>query len=296
MNWDDLRFALAVADSGSLTAAAEALEVNASTVLRRISALEKAVGVRLFVRGRAGYQLTEEGAGLVTALRPVQQRLAGIERGFGEDGAGTELRVQLAAPAAFAGYFLAPRLRQLRIEQPALLVELSTIRGLPPTALSNLDAALCYGAPVQGDMLTRKLSEIGYGLYGAAELLARRGRGPLDIARLPLIGFAHDEPASGPAEWMNGHCSAGSDVVFRSNDASCRLAAVQSAMGFACLPCFMADQLPGLTRIAGPDAVGHQELWLVTHWQAREVARIRLLVDSVVTLVQSRRERLRGIN
>ncbi len=294
MNWDDLRFALAVADSGSLTAAADALGVNASTVLRRIAALEKAVGVRLFARGRAGYHLTEEGAGLVAALRPVQQRLAGIERGFGNDGAGSEARVQLAAPAAFASYFLAPRLRQLQIEQPGLVVELSTTRGVPPTALSNLDAALCYGVPAQGDMLTRKLSEIGYGLYGAAELLARRGRTASDIAKLPLIGFAHDEPASGPAEWMANQCAAGGNVVFRSSDPSCRLAAVQSALGFACLPCFMADQLPGLTRVAGPDAVGHQELWLVTHRQAREVARIRLLVDSVVALVRSRRERLRA--
>lgn len=297
MNWDDLRFALAVADAGSLSAAAEAMGVNASTVLRRIAALEKAVGSRLFERGRAGYRLTPEGAELVSALRPVQQRIGSIERGFQHQAEGTEAIVRMAAPAGLSVAFLASRIMHLRAEQPGIVVQLSTNRGLPPAALGPLDIALCYGRPVQGDMVTRKLADVGYGLYGPPEQLPRgdRANAEPDISRLPLLGFGDDEVPSGPVDWL-AQAGADSNIIFRSGDAGCRLTAAQSGMGFAVLPCFMADEVPGLTRLAGPDSVGFVDLWLVTHRQARDVSRISVLVDFLVRLTRSRRERLAGLS
>ncbi len=295
MNWDDLRYLLAVSELGSLSAAADALGVNASTVLRRIAALEKSVGVRLFERDRTGYRVTQEGGALVAALQPVQERIAGIARRFVAGEEGGESIVQMAAPAALSNTLIVPRLTGFRAEHPGLSLHIQTTHGVAPVKLGMLDLALCYGRPVAGDMMIRKLADVGYGLYASPELLARHGpANPDNLAGVPLVGFSVRDGLLPPMAWLE-KAAAGAQTVLRSDDANCRFSAVLSGVGMAVLPCFMADQVAGVSRLAGPAAVGRVELWLVTHKEARHVSRLRALTDFLVKLTRDRRMRLAGI-
>lgn len=296
MDWDDLRYALAVAELGSLTAAAEMLGVNASTVLRRIAALELAVGVRLFERDRSGYRVTQEGRDLIAALHPVQERIAAISRSFVVDDQGLEAVVRMSAPAALSGTLLIPRLGQFRKSQGGLSVHIETTQGAAPAKLGSMDLSLSYGMPVAGDMIVRKLADVGYGLYVAPELLARH-RGPVSpadhLSRLPLIAFTAQAPLWAPVQWLAS--SAGdAKIVLRTDDANCRFSAAISGVGAAVLPCFLADQVPGISRLYGPETVGRVELWLATHNQARHTSRLRSLLDFLVQLTRDRRQRLSG--
>lgn len=297
MNWDDLRYALAVADAGSLSAAAAKMGVNASTVLRRIAALEHAAGVRLFDRDQTGYQLTREGAGLIAALGPIQDRIEGIVRGFAPDAPGNEAVVRMAAPSALAHAFIAPRLHQFRALHPQLSIQISVTDGAAPEKLGTVDLALIYGRPAHGDMLIRKLAQVGYGLYGVPELLARHrvARPELNLAGLPVIGFAEDDLSPGPAEWLASAGRQGLSVL-RSSNASCRFAAALSGLGFAALPCFLAADVTGLTRVCGPEIAGSVELWLASHKQVRHMSRLQAVADFLVELARDRRERLAGLS
>ncbi len=294
MNWDDLRYALAVSEHGSLSAAADMLGVNASTVLRRIAALERSVGARLFERDRTGYRVTQEGGVLMAALLPVQERIAGISRSFVPEGEGAESVVRMSAPAALSSALIAPRLSQFRASHPGLTVHLQTTNGGVPGKLGMLDLALSYGRPISGDMVVRKLGEVGYGLYASPELLSRyRGAKRFVLDGMPLIGFAEPDLLLAPVEWLQ---KAGSDAqtVLRTDDANSRFSSVVSGVGVAVLPCFLADQAPGVTRIYGPETVGRVELWQATHKESRHVSRMRVLVDFVVKLTRDRRQRLAG--
>ncbi len=294
MNWDDLRYALAVSELGSLSAAADSLEVNPSTVLRRIAALEKSVGVRLFERDRTGYRVTQEGGALMASLRPIQERIAGIARSFVPEDESGESIIRMSAPGALSSALIAPRLGQFRASYPGLSVEIQTTHGAVPVKLGMLDLALSYGRPVSGDMVVRKLADIGYGLYASPELLSRyRSAKQNVLAGMPLVGFAEINPLSAPVEWLE-KAGGDSQTVLRTDDENCRFSSVISGVGLAVLPCFLADQAPGITRIYGPDTVGRAELWLASHREARHVSRMRVLVDFLVKLTRERRQRLAG--
>ena len=294
MNWDDLRYALSVAELGSLSAAAVTLGVNASTVLRRIAALEKSVGVRLFERDRTGYRVTQEGSALIASLRPVQDRIAGITRGFASEDEGGESVVRMAAPAALSSALIVPRLGQFRAGNPGLGIQIQSTSGAAPDKLGMLDLALSYGRPVAGDMVIRKLADVGYGLYAIPEVLSRYRSSPDTIPNdIPLVGFASFDRLLAPVVWLERYRNA-ANMVFRSDDANCRFSAMISGVGQAILPSFLADQVPGVTRIHGPDTVGSIELWLATHKETRHVARMRMLVDFLVKLTRDRRQRLAG--
>lgn len=298
MDWDDLRYALAVADLGSLSAAADNMGVNASTVLRRIASLEGALGVRLFERDRTGYRLTQEGGELITSLRPVQERIAAISRGFTPEDDSIEAIVRMSAPAALASTLIIPRLGQFHSEQGGLSVHVLTTDGAPPGKLGLLDLSLSYGRPVEGDLLVRKLADIGYGLYATPELLARhRGKATLDdhLSRLPLVGFGPQAPLTAPVQWLLSNAT-NPKTVLRSDDAQSRFSAVISGVGMAILPCFLADGAPGVSRLCGPETVGQVELWLATHRETRHVSRLRYLVDFLAQLTRNRRQRLSGKN
>ncbi len=294
MNWDDLRYALAVSELGSLSAAADSLGVNASTVLRRIAALEKSVGTRLFERDRTGYRVTQEGSALVASLRPVQDRIAGISKSFVSEDHGAESVLRISAPAALSSALIAPRLGQFRASYPGLTVDIQTTHGAPPDKLGMLDLALSYGRPVSGDMVVRKLADIGYGLYASTELLSRHPKArQKQLSGVPLIGFAGTNLQLTPVIWLD-NAAFKSQTVLRTEDANCRFSSVISGVGMAILPNFLADQVSGVTRIYGPETVGRVELWLATHKETRHVSRMRVLVDFLVKLTRDRRLRLAG--
>ena len=79
LNWDDLRFVLAVADTGSVNAAAKVLGVNHATVLRRIASFEESCGGPVFERDRSGYRLRPNRAPVIEAARLAAQHVKSAE-------------------------------------------------------------------------------------------------------------------------------------------------------------------------------------------------------------------------
>ncbi|MAU59945.1 LysR family transcriptional regulator [Parvibaculum sp.] len=303
MNWDDLRFFLAVAGAGSLSGAGQQLGVNTTTVLRRVASLEDDLGARLFERERTGYRLTAAGEKLVEALEPVDRRLSALPRDFAAAGEGAEGSVRLAAGETIASFLLAAEFPSFRAEHPGLELEILTDPRLAAIGqaprignpLKDVDIALRLARPTQGDMLMRKLGDLAYGLYASPAYLEERGR-PLqmqDIAGHDLIGFPRGETPLGPVWWFS-RAEKSARIAFRSSSVSARAEAARRGLGLAALPCMVGDLQEGLERVFGPDTLGSLEMWLMTRNDLAQLAHVRAVMEFVVDAVKRHRSRIEG--
>lgn len=303
MNWDDLRFFLAVAGAGSLSGAGQQLGVNTTTVLRRVASLEEDLGARLFERERTGYRLTAAGEKLVEALEPVDRRLSALPRDFAAAGEGNERMVCLAASDILASHIIAPELMAFREAHPGLELELVTdprVGGLGAAPrignpLKDVDVALRVARPTQGDMLMRKLGEMAYGLYAAPAYLEAHGvpEQMSDLANHDMIGFPRNEMPLGPVWWMS-RAEKSARVAFRSSSLAARTEAARLGFGLTALPCIQGDQQAELVRVFGPDQLGSLELWLMTRNDLAQLAHVRAVMEFLVEAVKRHRTRLEG--
>ena len=303
LDWDDLRFFLAVAAAGSLSAAARELGVNTTTVLRRIASLEEALQARLFERLRSGYALTQEGTRLMETLEPVDQRLTSLSRDFQAGSTSLQGTVRMGASDIIASGFVAPSLGRFRAEKPDIALDVVTDPSLTGpgaaprvlNALRDVDLALRLARPTQGDMLVRKLGDVAYGLYATPSYIERFGRVPIsgDLSGHQIVGFSPDDRPLGPVWWLS-RAERNARVIMRSSNAAVRLGTVMAEEALAALPCFEADRLSGLERIAGPDLIGGLELWLLTRSDLAQLGHVRAVMDFLVAEVKARTPELSG--
>ncbi len=303
LDWDDLRFFLAVAAAGSLSAAARELGVNTTTVLRRIASLEEALQARLFERLRSGYALTQEGTRLMETLEPVDQRLTSLSRDFQAGATSLQGTVRLGASDIIASGFVAPSLGRFRAEKPDIALDVVTDPSLTGpgaaprvlNALRDVDLALRLARPTQGDMLVRKLGDVAYGLYATPSYIERFGKVAIsgDLSGHQIVGFSPDDRPLGPVWWLS-RAERNARVIMRSSNAAVRLGTVMADEALAALPCFEADRLSGLERIAGPDLIGGLELWLLTRSDLAQLGHVRAVMDFLVAEVKARTPELSG--
>ncbi len=304
LNWDDLRFFLAVAEAGSLSAASSLLKVNTTTVLRRVASLEEALGARLFDRSRSGYRLTPRGERLLTQLAPVDQRLSALARDFVADDSEADAVVRVAAGDVVAASVLAPHLPLFRDAHPELRLEIvadpnlagpAPSAGAPAGSLKDIDVAIRFARPTQGNVIVRKVGDMAYGLYSSRAYTAVRGA-PSEPGRLAghqVIGFGLSESPLAPVWWMS-RAEQGASVVMRSNAVAVRAEAARQGLGLTALPCIVGDQDPLLMRVSGAENVGALELWLVTHNDSAHVGRVRDAMDFVVNCAKATKPLLQG--
>ena len=303
LDWDDLRFFLAVAAAGSLSAAARELGVNTTTVLRRIASLDEALQARLFERLRSGYALTQEGTRLMETLEPVDQRLTSLSRDFQAGTTSLQGTVRLGASDIVASGFVAPSLGRFRAEKPDIALDVVTDPSLTGpgaaprvlNALRDVDLALRLARPTQGDMLVRKLGDVAYGLYATPSYIERFGKVPIsgDLTGHQIVGFSPDDRPLGPVWWLS-RAERNARVIMRSSNAAVRQGTVMADEALAALPCFEADRLPGLERVAGPDLIGGLELWLLTRSDLAQLGHVRAVMDFLVAEVKARTPELSG--
>jgi DNA-binding transcriptional LysR family regulator len=303
MNWDDLRFFLAVAGAGSLSGAGQQLGVNTTTVLRRVASLEEDLGARLFERERTGYRLTAAGEKLVDALEPVDRRLSALPRDFAATGEGNDGTVCLSASDVLASHIIVPGLMAFRETHPGLELELVTEpriggAGAAPrigNPMKDVDVALRAARPTQGDMLMRKVGDMAYGLYASPSYLEAQGRPAKmsDLADHDMIGFPHAEMPLGPVWWMS-RAEKPARVAFRSSSVAARAEAARLGLGLTALPCIYGDQESELSRVFGPDLLGALELWLMARNDLAQVAHVRAVMEYLVDAVKRHRGRLEG--
>ena len=292
VNWDDLRFVLAVADHGSVASAARRLGVNHTTVLRRMHAFEEAKKIRLFERLPTGYVLTAEGEQLVAAARSIDDTVAGLERRI----AGRDLKlegvIRVTTTDTFVTSVLPRHIASFRREHPRIAIELVLTNHRLNLTKRDADVAIRPARALPAPLIGKRVADIGFAVYGAKSYLLNHPVDPLAPDHAWLVG---DEVlANAPvASWMRRHVPE-AQIAFRADSFVSLHHAAAAGVGLAALPCCLGDAEPALTRLRAPMDDLETGLWVLTHLDLSRAARIRAFIEHMGEALADDRQLLAG--
>ncbi|HWQ37910.1 MAG TPA: LysR family transcriptional regulator [Burkholderiales bacterium] len=289
LDWDDLRYFLRAAQSGTLSGAARALGVEHTTVGRRLTSLERSFGAPLVIRRADGLQLTSLGERLLPLVEGIARSVLAVM----DEAAGCQTRVRLAVPSGFAA-LLSGRIAQWRRENPEIAIEL--LSGSRPVDLKRgeADLALRMGPVTDEDLVAQNLGEAGWSLYAADRYLARRPApdNPRNLAGHEVIGFDDSIVHVPGARWIAEH-GKGATIVLRNREMTDMLAAATSGLGLAVLPCMLAETEPSLRRLTD-EVLGSHRISLVYRREMLRAQAVRKVIALVVGAMREHADRLSG--
>jgi DNA-binding transcriptional LysR family regulator len=288
LDWEDLRFFLALARGGTLSATARELRVNHATVARRVASLEALLGCVLFERRAVGYVLTAEGKAVLDEARTMDEAALSVLRRL--DG-GTELSgtVRLAAGPVLAERFLIDRLRAFHERYPAIDLEVIGAARVVSLARRDADIALRYGSLKDSELVTRKVAKIAFGLYASPAYRAKTGAGK----KLAFIGYDDESDFIAEAGWLVRRFG-DKRFSFRTNSQSAQAAAARAGFGVALLPRYVGGGDPGLVEVPLGERLPERDLWLLTRRDLRRVPRVKAVADYLVELLRREQKLLAG--
>jgi DNA-binding transcriptional LysR family regulator len=289
MDWDNLRIFLAVARSGSVAEAARLLEIDHSTVSRRLAHLETVIGIRLFDRAGRRLRINEAGERLQRTAEKLESHLiadlAVLETMNGSR-AGT---VRIGAPEGFGVGYLARRLGLLRERHPQIELELIALPQDYSLAAREADIAITLDRPKAGNLAIRKLADYELRFFGTDAYHARHGRPEAigDLTSHRLCGYIPQLLHTEQLDYLDFD---GLDLRpdMRSTSIVAQLAMVAGGHAIGILPSFMAAERPDCIPILN----GHRIMrsyWLSIHDDLRGVERIRLVADALAGMVREDR-------
>ena len=293
LDWDDLRYFLAIERHGNLSAAARELGVAQSTVGRRLASLEVSLRVRLLDRTPDGYVLTIAGHDVRERARRLEQEAHTLERTIG----GLDKRdagiVRITCAEAIAAHILAPSLATLHRQYPDLCIELIPHPRDVSLSMREAELSVRITQPNQHDLVIRRVGSVAFGLYASPSYLVERGDlNPSDgCANHHMIRQLNDLENGPQFGWLADLTSRAKVVFQTSSHEAAVLAAVQGS-GLACLARFRADREAGLVRLKPPQEPPTAGIWLTVHKDNRNTTRIRTVITHIVETVKALRSGL----
>ena len=288
MNWDDLRYFLAVARDGQMLSAAKRLGVSQALISRHINALEESVGVRVLDRSTRGCVPTEDGV----ALLPVAERIeaeviSALAKIQGQEGiSGT---VRIGAPDGFGSAFLAPRLGRFREAFPQLNLQLVPMPRSFSLSEREADLAIMVGQPEKGRLRTRKLTDYTLGIYAAETYLTTHGTPATlqDLNAHSLVGHVEDLIYTPELNYTQDILRDWTSVIEVST-AIGQFEAVRAGTGIGILHDFMARGDETLTRLF-PEKSAKRSYWIAWHENLRAAPRVQAVVGLLADIVREER-------
>jgi DNA-binding transcriptional LysR family regulator len=280
LDWDDLRFFLAVTRAGSLSAASRSLEVAQPTVGRRITALERKLGAKLFSPSPAGQLLSRTGRMILAHAEQMESGALAAERVASGRDAGLRGRVTITSSEWLIGSVLGPLLGPFLAQHPDLEFDLAAdVRHLS-LLRREADIALRPSRFEQQNVVQRVAGAIAFGLYAADSYLATNGMP--DFLRQceghSLIAMSEELKKIPDLDWLPT-VAARARVIVRTNGREPMVAMASAGLGLACLPRFLGDRAPHLRLLPTPTAGPERKLWLGTTADARSVLRVKASVS-----------------
>jgi DNA-binding transcriptional LysR family regulator len=281
-SWDVHRFFLAIARSGSLTAASKVLGVSQPTVSRRLEEIERSRNVRLFQRTRVGYELTPVGVELFEAVSRVEEQLNEADRNIlGRDGEITGA-LRFTSTEIFINDYLGQHIWTFLRDHKEIELRLISTQSTLSISRREADIAVRFTEQPPDTLIGRRLGTIAYSVYAAAD---------------KAQAFAGIE--SGKSEWIGMHDEVYNRMLYgtflpstrpkhRTDSMAAMQAMVRAGLGVSILPCYAADPDPALVRLIDkPFTDPKFDIWLIYHPDTRRTRRLRLFADFVINRIKA---------
>ncbi len=296
MEWSDLRVFLAVVRAGQFLAAARQLQLDHATVGRRVSALERDLNARLFVRRTTGVSLTAAGQRLLASAERIESEAFRAQAALADRDVELSGTVRVGAPDGFSTYYLARCFAGFAAQHPRVVVQLVPALQLGALGRRESDIAIVLEKPDTGRYVVRKLTDYSLGIFGSRDYLARHPA-PDGVAALRahrLIGYVEGYAYSAALDYV-GLLFGGLPAHFECTSAVGQLEAVRSGLGLGVIHDFIAARHPDLVRVL-PERQATRTYWIVEHEDVRDLGRVRAVHDHVVRLVAGDRRLFHRLN
>ena len=279
VNWDALQAFLAVARTGRISAAARRLDVEHTTISRRVAALEAALGVPLFYRTNTGYTLTAHGRTALIEAEAMEHAATALTARVREGSGVIAGRVRIAMAPEFASHWLAPQLKSFRAKHPQ--IEMHILVGTRQRDLSRGEAELAVQSPRphQKDLVAVRLGRTSLALYASKTIVTSarwRITSPATLRGVPLLTYTSAFTMLQEAKWFQEVLSA-AGAYMETNSTHALVAAARTGVGVAVLPRFVARWHDDLVEVS--EAVATQDVWLITHPELRRDPKVRATAD-----------------
>ncbi|WP_343115598.1 LysR family transcriptional regulator [Ostreiculturibacter nitratireducens] len=281
-NWDDLRFVLAVAETGSVSGAARRLGVNHATVLRRIAGFEERAGVALFDKTARGYDVPTDKRRVVEAAREVAAAMQAVDRALRGAKAPLSGEVRVTSTDTFCQVILPPIVADLRREAPELRIEILCTNAHVDLARIQADIAVRPAVELPEDLVGESVARLGFRTYGATD-------GGADT----WLGLSGPLSRSMPGRWIEANVQprnitgkADSFVILREM--------VAAGLGIAILPAVLGEgdaRLRARTDLAPDLSV---PVWVASHVDLAGVPRLAQVRARIARALREQAGRLQG--
>lgn len=276
LDWSDLQYILAVANNGSLAAAARALGVNHSTVQRRITSFEALQQVTVFDRKPDGYKLTIEGQQLLEAARAVEQAVWGLERKITGKDLKLEGTIRLTTTDTLLHTIVGRPLAQFHQEYPDIVLDVSITNSVLSLTRRDTDVAIRPAQSKPEPLVGNYLGDIRFAVYASADYL--RDRPQLTLNELDWLSPGDEMAGSTPGRWLHRTVPK-AKIVMKADSLLALGCAAQRGLGAAMLPTYLGDELDGVERVDVAFDKFSNGLWIVTHADLANAARIHTFMS-----------------
>jgi len=282
LNWQDIQIFLEVARADRLTDAARRLNIDHSTVSRRIRRFEADLNTQLFERSTHGYRLTGAGEQLLLFAEEMARQVTGANESISDQNLKVSGQIRVGVTEGFGTYVITPLLSAFQRRYPELTVELLALPRAVNLGRHEADLAITIDRPRNADMIVSRLCQYRLQLYGEQSYLDRKGR-PTAIEALSdfdLVGYVDDLIFSDQLCYLDPVLQGlhtPPRFALRSTSIVTQLHAVLAGTGLAVLPCFMAEQNLRLESLLGTDINICREFWIAARAEQRQLLRVRLL-------------------
>jgi DNA-binding transcriptional LysR family regulator len=295
LSWDDFRYVKAIADSRSLGGAASELGVNHSTVFRRLAQIESQLGSRLFERSRQAYALTPCGEAMVRLAERMGEDIVTFERQV----TGHDLRpsgeLRVTTNDTVLVHLMTQVFAAFRKTYPEIVLDVVVSNQALNLSKRDADVAVRATDRPPEALIGRRAASIAWAVFAAGDS-AVDAFDPEDGARdADWIGFGDNLANLKAAKWLKEHAAPGR-IVYRINTVLGLAEAAAAGMGLALLPCFIGAATPGLRRLTGPLPDLANGIWLLTHADLRQTARVRAFMDFAANEIAKQRKAIEGLS
>jgi len=290
MDWDNLRYFLELARSGTLQSAARRLEVDHTTVARRIQALEKQVGSPLFSREAGGHRLTEAGRRLQPQVEAMESAFRAVESTAPASHEGLAGVVRIGATEGFGTIVLAPRLALFAALHPKLVIDLLAMPRLVHLSRREADIVISLERPARGQVVVSKLTDYTLRLYASTTYLAAH---PViqtkdDLRGHTFISYVDDLLFSKELQYLD-ELHKPDAFALRSTSILAQYQATAAGAGIAVLPAFIADCDKSLRPVLPATAHFTRTFWMSMPVETKQLVRMQKVWDFLRTTAESER-------
>ncbi|WP_343081011.1 LysR family transcriptional regulator [Ostreiculturibacter nitratireducens] len=269
MDWDDLKYVLALHRAGTLVRAGKLLHVNTSTVGRRILALEQSLEAKLFDRIGGGYQSTPAALRVVACAEEMELQANAMHRQIKGLDNRVEGSVRITALDNFLDAIVVPALPEFLRRNPEIEITLESDLRLFELTEGDADIAVRSVKPVKPELVARSLGSFPAGFY--------QRRGMNWAGNLPLIGLPARPEHAAYNDSLVAKVPRGR-IVARANTEARITELVKLGVGIGFIDCFVGELDPSLERIPG-FGLAMAEVWAIAHVDMRRSPRVLATLD-----------------